>query len=91
MSCHRFDIAEPTPEGYDGVILMDGKRLCGVKGYMVKAFAGDVVIVTVTFIAASVNRATFDEITKAPSWDTAGPWQKSPPDENVVSGKVVES
>lgn len=53
MSFHRFDIGEPSKDGFEGVIAMDGKRLQGVRGYTIKAFAGDLVLVTVTFLVAT--------------------------------------
>jgi aerobic-type carbon monoxide dehydrogenase small subunit (CoxS/CutS family) len=63
---YRFDISEPTSQGWDGIVLMDGKRLKGVRCVTVVARAGEFNVVTVEFHAASVNRASFDALKVAP-------------------------
>lgn len=54
---YRFDVASGI-SGASGVLLIDGKRPLGVRGWTVNSHVDGVATVTVEFLAESINKAT---------------------------------
>jgi hypothetical protein len=63
---YHFQISEPSAEGFEGRVAMNGQRLYGVRCVTVVGRAGELNVVTIEFAAASVNRGAFAEIQALP-------------------------